>query len=125
MKRMWIGAALLAVLLTVGILTGEALESRFSYGADTLRRAGEWAAAGDWDRAADLTDEVRQDWDDAQWMVRALTGHEQLEQIQISFAKLEVYEDSDAVAFRALCAALAQELEALGDAHRCSWENLF
>ena len=125
MKRMWIGAALLAVLLAAGLLAGSALEARFSPAAQALRQAGEWAAAEDWDRAAALSDEVRADWEKAQWLAQALTGHETLEQIQTSFAQLEVYKGSDVTAFSALCAALAQELEALGDAHRCSWENFF
>ena len=125
MKRMWIGAGLLAVLLAAGLLVGHALDARFSHDARALRQAGDWAAAEDWDRAAVLSDTVRGDWEESQWLVQALTGHETLERIGTSFSQLEVHRGRDGVAYSALCAALARELEALGDAHRCSWENFF
>ena len=125
MKRMWIGAGLLAVLLAVGLLVGTAMGARLSPGADKLRQAGEFALAGDWEKAEMLTDSVRADWERTRWLVEILTSHENLEQIDMSFAQLSVYGAVDGPAYSALCTALAQQLEALGKAHGCSWENFF
>lgn len=125
MKRMWIGVGLLAVLLAAGLLVGAAMESRLCPGAEELRQAGALAQAGEWKKAEALTASVRADWDEALWLAEILTSHEQLEQIEVSFSQFSAYAGTDAVAYSALCTALAQQLEALGKAHGCSWKNFF
>ena len=124
MKRMWIGAGLLVLLLAAGILTGAAIESEFRPGADQLRRAEEAALAGDWDRAAELTGAVRADWDRTRGLVQILNSHDEVDRIQILFAQLDACERIDGISYGTLCAALAEELASLGRAHRLIWENL-
>lgn len=124
MKRTWIGAGLLAVLLAAGLLMGTVMEARVCPGAQALRQAGDYAMEENWEKAEALTQTVRADWEKTLWMAEMLTTHETLEQIEISFAQLSAY-NRDGPAYSALCAALAQQLEALGKAHGCSWQNLF
>ena len=124
MKRVWIGAGLLAVLLTVGILAGWAMDKGLSPGADRLKEAGELAMAGRWEAAEELLDEVEDRWEDRQWLLTALYDHEIVDDMDAGMAQLEAYCDArDAVAFRGLCRALAENMEAAGKAHKGTVEN--
>ena len=126
MKRVWIGGALLAVLLTVGLLAGWAMDRGLCPGAEKLKQAGELAAAGRWEAAEEMLDDVEDIWEDRQWLVTALYDHEIVDDIDASLAQLEVYCDAkDALAFRALCRSLAENMEAAGKAHNGSVENFF
>ena len=126
MKRVWIGGALLAVLLTAGLLAGWAMDRGLCPGAEKLKLAGELAAEGQWEAAEELLDEVEDDWEDRRWLVTALYDHEIVDDTDAALAQLETYCDvRDAVAFRALCRALAENMEAAGMAYRGTVENFF
>ena len=126
MKRVWIGGALLAVLLTAGLLAGWAMNRGLCPGAEKLKQAGELATAGRWEAAEELLDEVEDIWEDRRWLVTALYDHEILDDTDAALAQLEVYCDAkDALAFRALCRSLAENMEAAGKAHTGSVENFF
>ena len=126
MKRVWIGGALLAVLLTVGLLAGWAMDRGLCPGAEKLKQAGELAAAGRWEAAEEMLDEVEDIWEDRRWLVTALYDHEIVDDIDAALAQLEIYCDArDALAFRALCRSLAKNMEAAGKAHNGSVENFF
>ena len=124
MKRMWIGAALLAVLLAAGLLVGEVMENQTAPGAEKLRQAAQYARTAQWEPAENLADAVRADWEQTRWLAEILATHENLEQIEISFQQLDAYVGADPVAYSALCDSLASQLEALGKAHGCSLGNL-
>ena len=124
MKRVWIGAGVLAVLLTVGILAGWAMDRGLCPGAAKLELAGSMAAAGRWEAAEELLEDVEDAWEDRRWLVTALYDHEIVDETDAALAQLEVYcEARDTLAFRALCNALAQNVEAAGKAHRGTVEN--
>jgi len=124
MKRMWIGAAILAILLTVGLLVGEVMAERTAPGAEKLRQAAQYARAEEWEQAEELAGEVQTDWERIKWLAEILATHENLEQIEISFGQLDSYARTDGAAYSALCDTLASQLEALGKAHGCSLGNL-
>ena len=126
MKRVWIGGILMAVLLTVGLLAGWAMNRSLCPGAQKLERAGELAAAGRWDAAEEMLDDVEEIWEDRRWLVTALYDHEVMDEMDAALAQLEAYCDArDTLAFRALCRALAKNMEAAGKAHNGSVENFF
>ena len=126
MKRVWIGGALLAVLLTAGLLAGWAMDRGLCPGAEKLKQAGELAAAGRWGAAEEMLDDVEETWEDRQWLVTALYDHEIVDDIDAALAQLGAYCDArDTLAFRALCRALAKNMEAAGKAHNGSVENFF
>ena len=126
MKRVWIGGALLAVLLTAGLLAGWAMNRGLCPGAQKLEQAGELAAAGRWGAAEEMLDDVEEIWEDRRWLVTALYDHEIMDEMDAALAQLEAYCDArDTLAFRALCRALAKNMEAAGKAHHGSVENFF
>ena len=126
MKRVWIGGALLAVLLTAGLLAGWAMNRGLCPGAQKLEQAGELAAAGRWGAAEEMLDDVEEIWEDRRWLVTALYDHEIMDEMDAALAQLEAYCDArDALAFRALCRSLAENMEAAGKAHQGTVENFF
>ena len=126
MKRVWIGGILLAVLLTVGLLAGWAMDRGLCPGAEKLKQAGELAAAGRWEAAEEMLDDVEESWEDQRWLVTALYDHEIVDDIDAALAQLEIYCDArDTLAFRALCRSLAENMEAAGKAHQGTVENFF
>ena len=126
MKRVWIGGALLAVLLTAGLLAGWAMNRGLCPGAQKLEQAGELAAAGRWGAAEEMLDDVEEIWEDRRWLVTALYDHEIMDEMDAALAQLEAYCDArDTLAFRSLCRALAKNMEAAGKAHNGSVENFF
>ena len=60
MKRVWIGGALLAVLLTAGLLAGWAMDRGLCPGAEKLEQAGELAAANRWEAAEEMLGDVEE-----------------------------------------------------------------
>ena len=126
MKRVWIGGVLMAVLLTVGLLAGWAMNRGLCPGAQKLEQAGELAAAGRWGAAEEMIDDVEEIWEDRRWLVTGLYDHEIMDEMDAALAQLEAYCDArDALAFRALCRSLAKNMEAAGKAHNGSVENFF
>ena len=125
MKRMWIGAGLLAVLLAAGLTLGTVMENRLAPGTEALRQAGAAALAEDWEKAEALADTARADWERVRCLAEGLAPHEGLEQIGIAFAQLPAYARRDGAAYSAICTALSRQLEALAKAHCFSWENIF
>ena len=126
MKRVWIGGILLAVLLTAGLLAGWAMDRVLCPGAEKLKQAGELAAAGRWGAAEEMLDDVEDIWEDRRWLVTGLYDHEIVDDIDAALAQLEIYCDArDALAFRALCRSLAENMEAAGKAHQGTVENFF
>ena len=126
MKRVWIGAGLLAVLLALGVLAGWAMERWLTPGAERLEQAGAMALAGRWEEAEELAEEVAEDWEDRRWLVTALSDHEIIEGIDAALAELEAYGRArNAEAYNALCRVLAKRIEAAGQAHKATGENFW
>ena len=125
MKRVWIGAGILAVLLVAGLLAGFAMEGLDS-GAKKLERVGQLALEEQWEAAEDTLEAVEEDWEDRRWLLTALADHQVIEDMEASLAQLEAYIDQrDAAACHALCSALAQKMKAVGKANSLTLENFF
>ena len=125
MKRVWIGAGILAVLLVAGLLAGFAMEGLDS-GAKKLERLGQLALEEQWEAAEDTLEAVEEDWEDRRWLLTALADHEVIEDMEASLAQLEAYIDQrDAAACHALSSALAKKMEAIGKANSLTLENFF
>ena len=123
MKRCIIGAGLLIVLLSGGILSSAWLGRSFDSLPPMLEQAAEAAEEGGWDRASQLADRAEQRWQELWKITAVLVDHAPMEQIDALFAQLEVCEQSQ-LEFAKLCARLARELEALSETHSPTWWNL-
>ena len=126
MKRIWFGAALLILLLALGLGSGALMEQTHQAQAEDLNRAAELAAEGNWTGAKNFTGAARREWDKNRMLIAALSDHEPMDQIEGLFAQLEVFADiRDAASFESTCRYLASQLEALGKSHSFNLQNLF
>ena len=125
MKRVWMGGGLLALLRAAALLVGAGIGDRMEPSAHALRQAGMAAQAGDWMQAEQLASDAQGDWQKMSWITAALTGHEEVEQINDAFVQLPVYARRDANDYHALCVSIAEAMDALAQNHSCTWKNFF
>lgn len=125
MKRGWLAAALLALMVglafwhmtALGDLTGE-------LGA-CLKRAEELAEQGDWSGAAQMTEAASRRWDSKHFYLHATLEHDLTDNIAVSFAEtLELIECQEVGEYSAANARLIEQLELLGEMERPLPENL-
>ena len=126
MKRIWFGAALLGLLLILGILSTALMEDTHLTQAAQLDRAGELAAAGNWKGAEIAFFEAKALWEKRNSIIAGLSDHEPMDQIESCFAQLEVFlKMRDPVSFCGSCRYLSKQLEALGQSHSFNLQNFF
>lgn len=119
MIRCYLGAALLAVLLFLGIVSTEILTQRREEVLCQAIKALEAAEADQWDRAQDQADRARELWERGRRLSSVLSDHSALEKIDEAFAALHFSRDPGD--YYELCRAL----EAISREHRASPENIF
>lgn len=125
MKRSWLGAGLLALLLLGGILSSRWLIHTHQDIAGDVEQAVEYALREDWEQATRLTRQARDSWEQCRKPSATLVDHAPLERIDTLFDQLEVYAEArETVSFAASCVQLSKEIEDLSDAHRVNWQNL-
>ena len=116
MKRLWIGAGLLAVLLLLGIGSTLAMNRIHSPIARQLDSACEAAIAGHWQEARILTAGARGHWENYKEFAACITDHDDLERADAQFARLDTLQRVQAsAAFAAVCAELSAMFDALAE----------
>ena len=126
MKRIWFGAALLAVLLILGFGSSTLMERSHLVQAEELNHAATLALNGNWTEAETTFSHARDRWNQRRSIIAGLCDHEPMDQIEGLFAQLEVYALSrDAVSFSSSCVYLAKQLEALSKSHSLNLQNFF
>ena len=125
MKRMWIGTALLVLMLVSGILVTEFMERSHQPGAKDLNRAAALALDDEWGKAEALTARAQENWQKTRKITASFVDHEPMEEIDGLFAEIEVYASArDEISFSAACAYLAELMDALGESHSLKLWNL-
>ena len=125
MKRGWIGLGLLVLLLVGGLLVTWRMDHCHRTIAADLDRAAGFALQENWEQAAACAQSAKNGWQAGWNLSAAFADHEPMENIDSLFAQLETYAAlRDNAAFSALCAQLARQIEAMGDAHGLTWWNL-
>lgn len=126
MKRLWVGVGVLVVLLAAGIWAMEYADRAHGQISNVLQEASRAAMAGNWSQVEETEQQARKQWEKCWGITAALSDHTELDEIDASFARLEVYcRDRHGTDFAAESAALARQVAALGEGHRLSWRNLF
>lgn len=125
MKRGWIGLGLLVVLLVIGLLvTWHMGKSHAGMAADLDRAAG-YALMENWEQATFYAQKAKNDWEKGWRFSAAFADHEPMENIDSLLAQLLTYASArDEISFAAVCAQLARQIDAVGDAHGLTWWNL-
>lgn len=125
MNRMWIGAALLVLVLGLGIWVGDRMTGSHLPCAEDLENAAAFAMAEDWQTAGALADRAKENWQKNRRLSAAVTDHEPMDEIDALFEELEIYRAREETsAYCAGCRYLAEHLRDLGNSFRVSWWNL-
>ena len=123
MKRWYLGAGLLALLLAAGLISGAWLEN-FHEELESLARSG-WEAvrAGDTGEAAGIFQQLRDRWENARTLTSVLADHAALEEVDTLLEKLTASRNGVFLEENAL--QLASLLGALAKSQCLTMENLF
>lgn len=125
MKRCYFGAALLTALLVVSLLAVGKMSRLHTDIAAGLADAAADSLSGETQRAGETIEKARRAWEENWHFSAALSDHEPMEQVDSLFAELEVYRSTrDIEAIAAVCAQLSNAIDAMADAHACTWWNL-
>ena len=125
MKRMWIGAALLAVLLLGGLLSGRFMARTHGPLEEVLEQAAQAALTDQWEMAEELSGRAEAAWRQRRNLAAAFADHSPMEEIDEAFAELAVFARSrEAVHFAVTCRSLGRKMAAMADAHSLAWWNI-
>ena len=125
MKRIWFGAALLVLLLILGIGSSALMEKTWQAQSKNLDDAAQLASDGDWAAAETLLVEAKQEWERSQLLIASLYRHEIIDEIDGLFAQLAVFSAGRrTVSFSSTCVYLGRQLDSLGQGHRFNLKNL-
>ena len=119
MTRFWLGAAILAVLLGLGIGITVAVDRFCDPISADLSRAAAVVQQNRWEQAQKLSDGAQQRWQKHRALHAAVSNHEPMEQIDALFEQLKIYSRAgDSLRFAECCAQLASLTAALGESRR-------
>lgn len=125
MKRIWIGIALLAVVLVSGCLASHFMEHHHMSIAEDLDRAAQLALEDQWEGALSITARARENWQKKRPITACFAEHEPLDEVDETFARLEIYAAvREEISFGSECAGLAEKLRALAQCHKFTFWNL-
>lgn len=122
MKRLWIGVALLVVMLA-GSVAMMLLSHRFYRNfSDTLESAADAALSENWSAAEALTRQATQQWQRHRRFLASFTDHEPVEDVQLLLSRLVLFQNAQlAVDFADTCKSLAHLSEAIDESHSLNW----
>lgn len=125
MTRFWLGTAVLACLLALGIAVTVVVDRFCEPISRELSEASHAAVQGSWEQAEALSDRARQRWEQHRAVYAAVTNHEPMEQIDALFDQLKIYGRArDGLRFAECCARLASLTGAVGESQAIYWWNL-
>lgn len=125
MKRLWLGVAILAILLGIGIATTVFARQTHGNISQTLDLATNAALRGKWQEAKALSAEAKSTWESTRKITASLADHEPMEEIDDLFSQMEIYMVTrQQIPFAACCASLAVLTDAIGEAQAINWWSL-
>lgn len=125
MKRLWIAAVLMAVLLAGSLIDAWYVQSLCDSLTGRLEEAQQLARAEQWDRASELTQQVYQDWQSHHFYLHSVLRHSDTDQILRSFRSVLQYLDIQELdQYAAANADLLAQLELLAEMEQASVVNV-
>lgn len=125
MKRLWIAAALLMVLLGASLANGRHAQELTGEMRESLRQAQDLAEQEDWGRAESLTRQVYEDWQSHHFYFHTVMRHGDTDQILRAFRTvLEYLRLQEPDQYNAANADLMAQLELLAEMEQASVVNV-
>ena len=122
MNKLWIGIGLLIFLLVLGI--GLLWGSSVFFGdfSESMEEAGDMALAGNWFASGQKMEQTQKKWERYCHFWASFTDHEPVEQVQVLFAQLELYQKQQLqTEFASACRALSHVAQAIQETHGLKW----
>lgn len=125
MKRFWLGAVLLILLLAAGIGATLGMQRVCDPITRSLTSAADAVQTGQWEQAESQAQAARQRWEHYRDNVAAIASHEPMEEVEALFRALEIFSrQRDTVRFADCCARLTALTTAISESQSFSWWNV-
>ena len=125
MKRLWIAAGLLALLLAASLANAWYAQKLTGNMGERLRQAQTLTGQGNWDRAEALTRQVYEDWQDHHFYFHTLMRHSDTDQVLRAFRQvLEYLRLREPDQYNAANADLVAQLELLAEMEQATVVNV-
>ena len=125
MKRLWIAVAILLGMLGGTLGNSRYIDHTVSQLLEQLTAAHEQAQAGNWARAAQLTEQVIDHWQRHDFYFHIMLPHEDIDEIHLAFQEVEEYlklEEPDQ--YNAASAKLITQLGLLVEMEQLNIKNI-
>lgn len=123
--RETVGLVLLAGLLLTGLLSSWDMGKTHRDISGYLEDAAWFALGSDWENARIAAAAAEDRWESHRDLSSLLADHTPMEEIDALFAKVNICSAARRKEdFAVLCAELSRKMEAMGEAHQLSWQNL-
>ena len=123
--RELVGLLILAGLLLLGLLSSWRMDKIHGAISRQLEDAAWFALTEDWEKARTAASGAENDWEVHRDLFSLLADHTPMEEIDSLFARLDICSAAGNYGdFAIFCAEAARKVEAMGEAHRLTWQNL-
>lgn len=125
MKRLWIAAAILVLMLGASLVNGWYAQSLTGEMTKQLRQAQSFTELDDWERAESVTRQVYEDWQEHHFYLHTLMRHSDTDQVLRAFRQVMEYlrlQEPDQ--YNAANADLIAQLELLAEMEQPSVVNV-
>lgn len=124
-RRFWYGTGILLLFLGLGLLATWGMETMHCPVTAYLDQAAEAAMAGDEAAAETLAQAAKTAWQNRRNLTATMADHAPMEEIDSLFSQMEVYARiGNQGDFAAYCTRIARLVEAIGEAHSLTWQNV-
>lgn len=116
MKYFWIGIAILALLLTLGVTSNVAANLILKESEALLRQADEAVEQDDLQNALKKSRQAEQEWNKGKKMLHITMTHTLLDEVDASFSNLHTYgEEDEQTEYRVCCRELLLKIQHIRD----------
>ena len=125
MKRFWLGLAILAILLGLGIGSQLWMDTLHTPCSAVLAQAAQEALDDNWSEALVHAQQASDSWERNKRIVSSFADHTPMDEVDMLLAELHIYgRTRETPHFAACCTQLAAMMEAISQAHAFNWWNL-
>lgn len=116
MKYFWIGSAILALLLTLGVTSNIASGLILRKSEALLRQADEAVGRNELQKALEKSRQAEEEWSKGKKMLHITMTHTLLDEVDASFSNLDTYgEEEEQTEYRVCCRELLLKLQHIRD----------
>ena len=124
-RRFWYGVGILLVFLGLGLWAAWGMETMHRPVSGRLEQAAQVALDGELPGAMKLVEQAESIWLRRRGLTAALADHDPMEEIDSLFSQVRIYAvTGEKTEFAAYCNRIAKLVEAIGEAHGLTFQNL-